>query len=1544
MIRQFISSLFLLLLFSTVLSAQIPNNIILEGRLGKPNPEKGLCGEAGTITFGTLTGQSNDVSPDTIFLCFGDQLPIMHNPDAVFNDPDDSTIPGIGYAYYDCPPTISGPDIATILTDPCINHEDQVGNPQTEGIWIFTGADPNGDITLVNDGSVQAAFNNGNSDTYQTFWYAPITLDNFNTQAFEVDGNGVVGSCVDVSIDQAFYVVYLSQIKISDINTSVSGSGCDGSFVVTGGLPQMDSGESYDIDISLNSDPEVKGVITGTPNNGNTVPFHVPQPGVYTVTVNDGKGCGLTFNVDMAGCEAVTYNLPIQNVPPGTTTCVEITVDNFVNVEGAQFSIHWDPTVVEYSSIGNVNPNFADLGIANFFSPEPGILNFSWNSGNPVTVPSGDFLFEICFNVIGNIGDVSPVTLEDIPPNPIETTGNINGESVSLGVIVNSGIIIVSTESLFVFIEQDSVTCPGDMDGSLSITVASGTAPYQYSWNTVPDNGNPASAPMTIPVSGGTAVINNLAIGSYQVTITDATMPTANIRVDTVDVYGPPSLGVAVVRTAPSCVGESDGTAWAEVNLADVTYLWNNDSVNDTIYNLSAGFYEVTVTDSFGCSVQGSVTLFDPPAITIDENNSPSTPASCSGVADGSLTIAAAGGTSATGNYSYHWEDANGNVLSDATNTTASTVSMLEPGEYFVTITDDNGCTHAVSRTVGAAKELTINEAITNVSCNGLFDGQIFVTGVSSPLSDPPFTFTWEGGGTPMTTSPTSTLSGLGAGTYSVTMTDSSGAGCQTSKTFEVTEPEPLTVALGELTNETCLVGNDGSATLIVNGGTPPYSYSWDELPGQTDSIATGLPEGLYHFNVLDNNGCSNSFEVNISAPVHPMINAFDDTSVSCFDSQDGTLTIIASQGSAPIDSYTWSTGDSGQTLTSLSDLSPGMYIVTVTGEDFCTTIDTAFVTAPDPLVIDSLVLVLPSCPGVNNGMITAFVSGGTPGYMYTWSTDPNNTTTNPVLAGIEDGDYQVTVTDSNGCTPVVGSINLPDPPAIVITLSNEVGVSCPDDLTCDGQVTATAMYSDGSSGNFNFVWPNGDQELGTNTSTATQLCRGDGQVLSVSDGVCGTNIEINVASPPEINIGVSQERPSCNGLSDGIITLEPTGGTGTFTFQWQGQSETSNVLSGIPAGDYTAILTDANDCVYTQVVGLTEPVALDIEVDLANSTPNVSCNGDEDGVITVEYNSTDDINPIGPNPFTWSDNVAPSSSSVASNLPAGTYGITITDTKGCTDETSFTISEPAPIVFTVEPPEPPLCHGEQTQVFIESASGGTGQNPEDYQFMIDNNGLTFPISIGTPIFAGEHTIAVLDPNGCQSEQTINISEPADLIVTLPAKLVIELGDTLTRMNPIVSGGTQPYESYQWTPSDFLSSDTTLNPFVNPTGNQDFVFTVVDANGCTEHANIYVELDANRNVFIPNIFSPNGDGPNDEFRIFACRGVRAIKSAQVFDRWGGMVFNKQNIAPACEGGSILWDGRVNGRLASPGVYVYLIEVEFMDGITLLYRGDIAVLR
>ena len=192
---------------------------------------------------------------------------------------------------------------------------------------------------------------------------------------------------------------------------------------------------------------------------------------------------------------------------------------------------------------------------------------------------------------------------------------------------------------------------------------------------------------------------------------------------------------------------------------------------------------------------------------------------------------------------------------------------------------------------------------------------------------------------------------------------------------------------------------------------------------------------------------------------------------------------------------------------------------------------------------------------------------------------------------------------------------------------------------------------------------------------------------------------------------------------------------------------------------------------------------------------------------------------------------------------------------------------------------------------------------------------------------------------------TVQVNQPGQLTVNFePDVVVVELGDSTTRLDPVISSSL-PIDSFIWTPTDYLVPPNVQRPIINnPLTNTRYNLTVVDVNGCQGSGSVFVEVDKNRNIYIPNVFSPNGDGPNDEFRIYACKGVRSIATARVFDRWGALVAENTNLFPNCDGGTILWDGLLGGQGLAQGVYIYMIELEFIDNVSLLYRGDITLLK
>ncbi len=1549
-------SLFLLL-FAGALTAQVPRNITVSRNAATTPTDaqpKLLCNNAaGTVSFGDIIGQSNDGAPGTIFLCFGDTLPVIHNGD--FNlsgDPQPSTPAGIGYAFYDCPPTRTGPTLADILTDPCLNRTSPIiinGNPvpQTNMMWVASQL-PNGNIMVANNGLLQSAFNNGVAAPIQ-FWFAPITLDNFANQGFEQSG-GPAGPCVNVNTSAAFSIVYLNAIQASNFNVNAGVNGCEGTFTIRGGLPEFDPNASYTFDISLSTNPAIKGTVGNVATHNGTVEFTVPQPGIYNITVEDGKSCGVSFTMDMSACTAVTFFLPLVNALPGSNVCLDVRVEDFNDVGAMQFSMAWDPTVLQFSNVQGFNPALIgfDQNAFNTTSAltSTGRLTVSWAdlSFMGVTLPDNASIFQICFNVIGSLGQFSEISFTNSPTNIEIGDAMLN----PYGFLGRSGFVNVSTSLLFLNITQDSVSCAGLSDGAFTLTVANGTPPYVFNWNSLaplpPQSGGDA-----IPNSGGTFTVTNRAAGSYRVVVTDSSVP-AIVLADTITVLRGPFIGVTMDAVLPLCNGDSNGSVTARVSLDGVinpnppgfTYAWNIPGAPNgpTLNNLPFGFYSVTVTDPSGCTAQAGATLTQPAAINIIENI---TNAACTGAANGSITTTVTGGTPNNGNYTFSWSGGLGTVIASS-----STVANLNPGQYCVTVTDRNGCVATECYTVGAVKTLSINAAVTDISCNGACNGAILANGSTSGApAATPYTFTWTGplGAAPVNTATSSSVSGLCAGTYTLTMRDTDPAGCQVTRTFTLVEPAPLVVSLIDQVNETCVVGNDGRATPRVTGGTYPYTYAWRNAQQtliSSDSVATGLSAGAYSLQVTDSRNCTASLNVTILAPTPPSIAPIQNDTVSCAGSTDGVLSVSATPGGSPIASYTWSNGQSGQTV---GGLSPGTYQVTVTAQDACFSVASAQVIAPAPLVIDSIVATSPTCPGFNNGRLTVFARGGTGPYRYIWANQPQNDTLQfNVYPARAAGSYSVTVVDANNCPAVTASATVNDPPRIQISFSAIQGVSCFEG-TCNGRVTATAQYSNGASGSFNFNWESGQVVSGVSSSSVNNLCAGF-QTLVVSDANnCFSVDSVDIPSPPAIDIFVDAQPVSCNGLSDGRVTLTVSGGTPGYQYLWLETGAITPTVSNLAAGQYNAVITDANGCTKTQRVQITQPDRLILSLDLANSTPSVTCAGSTDGVIRVFFNSADNINPVGPSPYTWSNNVAPASSPVANNLTPGTYSVTITDTRGCRDSLNFTITSPPPITAVIPQPAEPRCFGESTLIVIESISGGNGTTLLDYTYMVDNNGLSFLPDQPATVFAGPHIITIEDPAGCTYEQEIFINQPQELqVVFNPDIVVVELGDTSVRLNPLITSSL-PIDRFSWNPTIYLSDTSAQRPLlVSPLEDTEYTLTITDVNGCTATGSVLVEVDKNRNVYIPNAFSPNGDGPNDEFRVFACLGVQAINYVRIFDRWGNFLYEQQSIAPDCIGGSRLWDGRIKDKPAGQGVYIYMVEVQFLDGITLLYRGDVTLIR
>ena len=1497
--------------------AQVPSEIKIERTSENVGESRLDCASqnAGDVAMMSFNGQSNTYDlTDTTFLCFWDQMTINVSNVDLTGDPDPSTPAGVGYAFYHSPPTIGTGTIDDIILDPSILNNP----PPVNGIYVFVDE-------LDGTATFQNGYNIGGTTTIQDFfnaggpvliWFAPITFDDefMSTALYEDPG------CVNVRLDQAFPVVYLNPIEQSNFQITDPNT-CSGSFTLTGGLAEYD-GSDYNIFIQKLDDPTVQATIVNQNiSHGDQVQFNIPEPGAYQFFINDGKSCGLNF-IENLGCGGITLSADCVDGFNGDNVCIDITVEDFEDMIGGQFTLNFDASVLEFDQITDFalpgqnaltfNTMFANLGYISMLWTNPDLLNGE-------SLADGAVLFTICFNVIGIPGEDSPIVFANSP-----TSIDFYHESgAEVPVLTEDCIVNVVPNGFEVHWQGCGSPDDTNPSGLMEIFVSGGIGPYTVEWE------KGASSDSQILADDGSVVFTPLMSGNYTVTVTDNTGSVVQISVS-LPIIGGPQIDIVNVND-PSCPGENNGSI--EIGFTDVlipwTISWSNGYFNTTtISNLSEGVYQVTLTDKNGCTDQELFSLnADPLIVTIDK-----TPASCSGMFDGQAFIDISGGQPINGD---QYELKINNVQLPAQTTPIPLIGIEGGTTHYLTIKDAAGCVKLDSFYMPALKTISAdNIVIDDISCFGLTDGGISLSAVTSgaPASSP-YLFIWKDGNNvpiPSASGPDfSSISNQEPGFYSIEITDLDG--CKFDTTLAIMEPEPISVELVDMIGESCQVGNDGSITVQGIGGTvassSDYNYDWSN----SDSGATinGLSQGLYTVTVTDDNLCENTMDVNLGAADGPQIVSFMVDSISCPGLMDGSISIVVSAGNSPIDVISWSNSVTNET--SITNLGPDSYTVTIIDEDNCQVEQTFELFDPMGLTLEDIEVNSPTCPELSNGSIILTMSGGTQPYSYNWS-DPSNPN-GPVLPGISSGNFSVTITDAENCATLVIDTIVEAPDAILVDFDNITGTSCFN--TLDGAASASASGGTDPSQNFSYEWSSG--ELG---NLAVQL-GGNSQYVIVNDNFCFDTFYVIIPSPPEINFDILEiQDASCYLAQDASITISPNGGTGpNYSVDWE-NANVGNILDNVGAGQYNFSITDMQLCQLDTFITLSEPDSLVAYIDSTN-TFNVTCNGESDGLITVDW--------IGGNPgmmnFSWSSNI--SNSNTADDLPAGNYSVTLTDVNGCTDVANYLLTEPTAIFAQVPDPENPDCFGQTTNYTITDVVGGTGSN---YSFSIGNGSLN-PIGTLVPLSAGTYTVNIYDEAGCFVSSTIEVvqPEPMEAEITVAgsnSSTEIQLGDSL---NLLVNYNSEaPIASITWDPP-FNLNCIGNGPFpcefvsVSPLDDQLYTVTLINENGCDVTASILIDVDLNRNVFIPNLFSPNGDGINDKFQVFTGKGVAQINSMYVFDRWGAKIYENRNIAPN-PSGTPGWDGRIRGQKAQPGVYVYAIEVSFLDGAELLYKGDITLLR
>ncbi len=580
------------------------------------------------------------------------------------------------------------------------------------------------------------------------------------------------------------------------------------------------------------------------------------------------------------------------------------------------------------------------------------------------------------------------------------------------------------------------------------------------------------------------------------------------------------------------------------------------------------------------------------------------------------------------------------------------------------------------------------------------------------------------------------------AGTYTVTVQTGSDGNTitdfcgneippGTSITFTVDYIGPE-VNITNIIHSSCSV-DDGSATANVIGGTPPYTYTWNSSPAQTTQTATGLGVGTYRVTIYDANGCRVRETVSINNINAPTLNVSSNTPVTCNGGNDGSITVAASGGSSPYN-YEWNTSPPQNTATA-SNLDAGPHIVTITDANDCQVIQTIVIQEPNELVAP-VAITNASC-GVADGEATVNPQGGTSPYNYAWNTNPIQSTA--TAANLFAGVYEVTVSDANACsvTETVVVVNITAPDAYIDTVIP----------TCGPPVGEATVAVNGGNPPFTYEWSTTPIQT---TATATGLSPGSYYVIVTDafDCVQIVNIKIDSIPPPILSVD-NIIQPDC-GASNGEVEVSAIQGTSPYTYTWD-NSQTGNLLQGVPEGTYEVIVTDIYACADT----------LEIELEQIPGNSDFTYIPGCEGFPTVFESETD----IGPTGWFWDfgdGNTSTLENPEHTYEEDGDYTVTLTLMGGCMPDSvtqSVEVFDNPNAAFVTDP----AIVGTRTRVTFSYS----GTLVDDYYWDFSNGEVNTEMN-PTTLFpdSGQYiiTLIVEDANGCMDtliEILDVIQEPA---------------------------------------------------------------------------------------------------------------------------------------------------------------------------------------
>ncbi|REE01253.1 T9SS type B sorting domain-containing protein [Marinoscillum furvescens] len=1222
-------------------------------------------------------------------------------------------------------------------------------------------------------------------------YYTSPTISGITAGTYDLwiqDDNNCPVDVADITVTEPLKEWGLVEVSQSDITCNGAGNGS----------------YTFEFDTSKDTDPVVEddNIVWKDRDSGEVIATGVFQKddleeGAYRIEVTANSGCYRELNFDIS--------------------------------EPAALEILGDDPQFECPASLSSAPTEINVNVTGGTSP----YTFEWKKNGGAL--SGESASNTATSsTLSNISD-------DLTYTVIVTDGNGCDTTRSFNISIPAEIEITLESAI-------TVACKGELTGAIDMSVTGGTplssGAYNFDWSKDGSSGY-----------AFTEDLSDLGPGEYQLTVRD--LNDCEQVADTVIEITEPATTYEITGTVTNVVCNGDANGSIDVTIdrdagdahpdikSNIT--WTKDGVafpegngRRDLTGLAPGEYVITTEDEvYGCVKSKTFTVVEFSELLLASS---STQNECFNDANGEISIAPSGGYLAGGSsYQVRWYK--NNVL-DASNNDALTYSSLTDGTYRVEVTDDMGCEKSETIKLQSPDELVATASITHVACKGESTGALDVT-ITGGVT--PYELAWTKDGATLATVDED-LSDLEAGAYALTITDANDCVSDTY-TFNVTEPSTTYSISAEVTPVICNGANDGAIDLTVTRtGSPQHPFP--DIFWTKDGVAfaenvtdiNNLEPATYAVTVEDEYGCVRTASYEVEE--YPELD-FNATVVEneCDGDAAGSITLDINGGYLGGNAgYTirWYKGGTVNGLqndkTSWKNLEDAIYRVVIADSVGCSRDTTITLSAPEPIAATASVQDI-KCKGEETGYIALEVSGGTAPYSILWKKNNalgEDISTEDSIYNLAPGDYYVQIDDANDCDAFTATYTISEPATVYQISLNPTEIQCVDES--NGALELSISADGGHPDDYTVSWTRNGVALFSEAnvtvaagSTISDLDSAVYEVTVQDANGCERTASYTMDDPDQIYFRPEITPVTCNGYSDGGITLDPTGGYGNFTVKWESQTsgtlaDTDFDLANIPGDKYTVTLTDEKGCAIDTIIFVDDPAPIVVNATITDP----KCTGGADGAISIEVS-----NGTPPYSYRWLlDDRLISTEQNISELVAGTYELEVTDQQLCTfTANDYIVSDP-PSDFSISGVIDKVTCFDDLDGAIDVTIEVTGAAALEYDVYWEKDGELFSQNSEdlSGIGAGSYELFVEDQYGCIKSTTFEIENPSALALEFAIENVLCYDGNTGSVSVQVSGGYGDY-TYSWQKDGEAFENT--SSFANNLEAAFYKVTVEDKEGCT---------------------------------------------------------------------------------------------------------------